>query len=587
MLVFGDRAREGDPGAWIARIEAALRAQSGAPPGLARHAILVGSLIEAGELAQGIADADLAARGEDAPSGAQDLATALLMALARAAWHSWRAGCAGAPVAPGPLAALAGAALPARISGRRAEGFAFYALYPEGYGAAAAGSGLTPGTTCLGIRSIGLPLAAMVAAALGARAPLSVRPVGHPFDRRLALGPGAERALAEAARGEVAIVDEGPGLSGSSFGAASDALAARGAGPERLAFFPSHPGEPGPRAAPRHRRAWARARRHLVPFERLLLDAENPAHRLAGWVSGLLGPLDGPLEEVSGGAWRRHHFAREADWPPVNAQLERRKFLARAGGATWLVKFVGLGPTGEAALARARRLHAAGFTPPVAGLVHGFLVERWLAEARPLRPGALAPLPLAEAVGRYLAFRAAAFPADPEEGATLPDLVAMARHNAAAALGEEAARGFSPYGAARLAALGERRRPVRVDARLQPWEWLVLPDGSLRKADALDHHAGHDLVGCQDIAWDVAGARVELDLPSAAAERIGAVLAAAGIRPPDPDLLGLHTLCYLAFRLGACTLAAESGAAPDEALRLRAAAAACATRLDRLLRESR
>ena len=32
------------------------------------------------------------------------------------------------------------------------------------------------------------------------------------------------------------------------------------------------------------------------------------------------------------------------------------------------------------------------------------------------------------------------------------------------------------------------------------------------KTDALDHAFGHDLVGCQDIAWDLAGAAVEFDL---------------------------------------------------------------------------
>jgi hypothetical protein len=28
----------------------------------------------------------------------------------------------------------------------------------------------------------------------------------------------------------------------------------------------------------------------------------------------------------------------------------------------------------------------------------------------------------------------------------------------------------------------------------------------LLKTDALDYHAGHDPIGCQDIAWDIAGA---------------------------------------------------------------------------------
>jgi hypothetical protein len=36
--------------------------------------------------------------------------------------------------------------------------------------------------------------------------------------------------------------------------------------------------------------------------------------------------------------------------------------------------------------------------------------------------------------------------------------------------------------------------------------------GRLLKTDALDHHARHDLVGCQDVPWDIVGVTVELGL---------------------------------------------------------------------------
>ncbi|MGY2047634.1 hypothetical protein [Methylobacterium sp. JK268] len=586
MLVYGDSARTEDPAAWIGRIEAALRRAREAGPGLAAHASLVGALIEAGELAQGIADAEFAARGGDGPSDAQDAVDAWLMALARAVLGSWDADFPGAAELRVPdRAALARLRLPDRITGKRAEGFAFYALYPEGYAEAARASGLGADTACLGIRSIGLPLASITAAALDARAPLSLRPVGHPFDRRLALAEGAW-LRARAAHGPVAIIDEGPGLSGSSFGAVADHLEDSGVAPERIAFFPSHAGDLGPRAQPRHRARWARARRWTIPFARLVGDGAPRAHRLSTWVEGLVGPLDGPAEEISGGAWRRLHFAEVRDWPAIDPQQERRKVLLRAGGGTWLAKFVGLGATGERALARARALHEAGFGPPVAGLAHGFLVERWLHEARPLARGVATP-DVIEAAGRYLAFRALSFPSGPGRGASLAELLAMARHNAAAVLGAEAARGLGRYDAARLAALEEQSRPVEVDARMQPWEWLLLPDGSVRKADALDHHAGHDLVGCQDIAWDVAGACVEFDLPAAGRDRLATTVAAGTGRPVDGSLLGFLIPCYLAFRLGASRLAAEATGDPDEGERLRRAADTYARHLARHLSEDR
>jgi len=112
------------------------------------------------------------------------------------------------------------------------------------------------------------------------------------------------------------------------------------------------------------------------------------------------------------------------------------------------------------------------------------------------------------------------------------------------------------------------------DNRLHAWEWLVLPGGRVLKADAVDHHRGHDLVGCQDLAWDVAGAAVELSLD---ADGLGALCAAVERHKghvPSPDVLRFHRQAYLAFQLGHHALAATSydTSAPDEAARLRRAA---------------
>jgi hypothetical protein len=89
-----------------------------------------------------------------------------------------------------------------------------------------------------------------------------------------------------------------------------------------------------------------------------------------------------------------------------------------------------------------------------------------------------------------------------------------------------------------------RSRPVHVDGRLHAWEWLVTPAGDLLKIDAVDHSCGHDLVGCQDIAWDVAGAELELGLSPAETERLAQRLGVA------PGLLAIHRACYPAFQLG-------------------------------------
>jgi hypothetical protein len=220
------------------------------------------------------------------------------------------------------------------------------------------------------------------------------------------------------------------------------------------------------------------------------------------------------------------------------------------------LKFAGLGDDARK-LARARLMSEAGFTPPVVGHRHGFLVERWIADATPLDPARVDRACLVDTVGRYLAFRARHFPAATRRGASLEKLVAMARHNTTQALGSGAAAALDAL-VPRLPELEREVRPIEIDGRMHAWEWLVLPDGSLLKTDALDHHAAHDLVGCQDVAWDVVGAMVELGLTAAETAGLEAVLERETGRALRPELLRLHEVCYLAFQLGAQTRAAAA-----------------------------
>lgn len=529
--------------------------------GLARHAVLVAVLIEAGELAQGVADAAFAARGgRDERSPEADAAMALVSALAVCATASWRNGFAADTRGPSEaLAALRAAPLPEEITVKTPEGFAFYALYPEAFaeaGRALAGRDLQ----VIGLRSIGTTLAAMVAAGAdvsagaGAPSPVTVRPVGHPFARDLALGPALDAELGRAVGREIAVVDEGPGLSGSSMAAVVARLTRLGHRPERVHLFPGHANGPGPQASPAVRAVWSGHATHVATFDEVILRSHDPRHRLSGWVADLVGPLAGPLREVSGGGWRALRHPDEAAWPPVHPWQERRKFLAETREAEWLVKFAGLGRRGTEALARARRLAAAGFSPEPAGLAHGFLVERWYGDARPLDLATLDRGRLLDRLAEYLAFRARTFPAA-EPGASPDALLAMASHNAGQALGPEAGRAVLRWRPAlpRLAAL---IRPVETDNRLHAWEWLEV-GGRLLKTDAVDHHAGHDLVGCQDIAWDIAGAGAEFALNvdefACLTRRIRALGVAA-----DPDLVSFMTLAYAAYQLGAWTMTADA-----------------------------
>ncbi|TNC14432.1 hypothetical protein FF100_09750 [Methylobacterium terricola] len=567
MLVYGDVRRQADPRAEAARLRDAVEAARGLGPGLERHAALVGALIAAGELTQGVADAAFEATGRDGRDGAAAPLTALLVRLAGAVWDSWRGGFAQAELPTRDGIARACAHLtPARVEIRLPEGFAFYAVYPEAYAAAAAASGLGAGATVIGLRSIGTTLGAMTAAGLGSIDLVTLRPSGHPFRRELRLSDSLRDTLTPARR--VAVADEGPGLSGSSFGAVLGLLDERGIPAESVALFPSHDNSPGHAAADETRRLYARARRHVRTVDDLILRAERPEHRLRTWLAALVGPLTAPLAEVSGGGWRAHRYDDPGDWPPAHPMQERRKFLARTARGIWLAKFVGLGHEGERKVRRARALHAAGFSPEVAGFCHGFLVERWIEGATPLDPARYDAQALGEHVGRYLAHRAKIFPGEPGCGASLDALWEMARHNATEALGEEAGRAIDRWRAA-LPGFAAQVRPVETDNRLHAWEWLVLPDGVLLKTDAVDHHAAHDLVGCQDSAWDVAGAAIELGLVGEAGRSLRAVLARQTGRAVDPAFVAFLEIAYAAFQLGAATMAGHAAGA-DEQPRLRA-----------------
>jgi hypothetical protein len=569
MLVYGDIERTEDACAIAAEIGDWLERYRQMRPNLERHHALVTAFIRAGELVQGLADAEFAKAGLDDVGERQDAGCVLLLALAKALIASWDSAFSHNHLETHqPLLQALSVREPIRT--RQAEGYAFYALYPEAYIAAARQSGLGPDTTIIGIRSIGTGLGAVVAASVGAATSYNVRPTGHPFDRQVAIGDRLADRLLDSA-GPYAIVDEGPGLSGSSFNGVADWLVARGVAEERIHFFPSHSGELGNAARADHRRRWLGAHKHVVSFDEIMGKTANPEHRLESWVSTAVGGVSAPLQDLSGGQWRRLHQA-PGHRPPADAALESRKFLATAGDRRWLAKFVGLGHSGIARLQLAQELAAEGFAPPPLGHRHGFLITPWIAQ--------LSRAPTAPPLDRvldYLSFRASLPPTGP--GAPFGRLYEMATHNIGQRLGDGASTALR-------AALGdpERLRPVPccTDNRMHRWEW-VHGAGGWYKLDGTDHHAAHDLVGCQDIAWDVAGAAVEFGLTEAEREDLARALADRIGRPIGPEFLTVTELCYLGFQIGLWTMAlARNG--EDEQARIQRLLSRYEHRLRRVLR---
>ncbi|MDQ2762935.1 MAG: hypothetical protein M3Y22_05445 [Pseudomonadota bacterium] len=568
MLVYGDRFQTVDPRRSLAEISDTLETAAKAQSAGARHDLLTRALIESGQLAQGLADAEFDNLGWDQDSPAQTAAMGLAVGVARRFSASPCEAADPRFSVAAQLTGLAALPLPALVNCKTPEGYAFYAVYPEAYAAAVEAEHWEMPPLVIGLRSIGTSLAAVAAAAAEAQAIVTLRPCGHPFERQVRVGDELRARLADHGSAFL-IVDEGPGLSGSSFGAVADLLGSLGVASDRMIFLASHRGEPGPQACDRHRRIWRETRRLVITFDDLMEQA--PLHSR---FADLVGEVNG-VEDLSGGAWRS--TLPPAEQPPAWTGQERRKFRLTTTSGVYLAKFAGLGMAGKGKLARAQALHLGGFAPEPIALRSGFLLERWV-KGEPLRSVGSGRSAFLAHLARYLAFRAQRFPAAPSDGANAMDLRAMVLANAdelaGANLGrrlEAALRGFDNPGPASA--------PVQVDGRLQHWEWLRTPDGGFMKTDALDHACGHDLIGCQAIGWDVAGAAVEFQLLPTEIRQLRNRIAAAGAAVVGVATIEMFRICYVAFQAAYWSMAEQAAPTSERHVILR--------RRDRLLRELR
>ena len=468
MIVYRNSEQLADPRALLRECIALLRAM--VDQGAADHAQAVRVLIDLGELEAAVAD--LLFPSADDVSPVLELWHRAAMAIGRLFVASWlqhdsnrlTAAARQALRTLEPLSATIGAGT---VRLRVAEGYAYYALYPETYIAAATlfRHGRTPGTAvCIGIRSIGTSLSAVVGAALEAEgwrvSRLTLRPRGAPFDRRPILTPDLARWIASQRHADFFVIDEGPGLSGSSMCGVADLISGLGVPDRRITLFPSWFADGATFNSDSSRERWRRHAKFCCSFE----DT---------WLSrGILGqPL--ALEDLSGGAWRRLCYANELEHPAVHPQHERRKYLRTlSSGGHILFKFAGLGGLGTTKQARAQRLAEAGLTPPVLGFRDGFLMQAFV-PGRPLRRSD-ADAALLNVAARYLAHLRRS-----------SDESCIAWEPLAEMIGVNVAEGLGPHWRDRLGDL-ERFRPiltapaVAVDGRMMPHEWLATPHGILR-----------------------------------------------------------------------------------------------------------
>ncbi len=537
------------------------------------HARVTELLLEFGELEAGIADA-LAPQKDGVHPTMRALREASLLA-GHAYFHSWRdTGAASDWVSrfASAFQRVIPQDLPERITVSVPEGYAYYSLYPEMYLQAAERffeERNPQHAVVIGIRSIGTSASAIAGAALeehgcGVDA-YTVRPRGHPFDRFLAL----ETALADEWRSNgdafFLVVDEGPGLSGSSFSSVTQELGALGIPSERIILFPSWLPEATDLVSATARAEWIRYNKYVASFEQVELE------------SGQLPISPRESRDLSAGQWRSLFYPDAGSYPAVHPHHERRKYLRPAEDGTEhavLFKFAGLGRYGKARLARAEQLAQAGLAPRPHGLHNGFLAMEWV-QGQPLVASHATP-DLLDTLARYLAFLQRKFVASP--GVGFDELMEMIRVNVAEGLPQETQATLGKLDKCRsiLADTGA----TALDGRMLPHEWLAMSNSYI-KTDNLDHHDDHFLPGCQNIAWDLAGALIEFDL--SAGEQTYLLDRYSGLAGDRnvAERLPFYLIAYLAFRLGYAVMASKALASAIEGHQFRRLSLRYAERLDK------
>ena len=437
------------------------------------------------------------------------------------------------------FAALSALSLPPQVIASVPEGYAYYGLFPQTYVTAAEQClrELRPSeVVVIGIRGIGASLASAVAGCLEEHdchvRSYTVRPHGHPFDREVGIGDHLRAEWGDAQSAVFAVVDEGPGLSGSSFASVTKLLASIGIREDRIVLFPSWSANPAAFVNESARSQWERHRRFV---------AGETAPRPEG-------------RDVSAGAWRPLLFTTETAYPAVQPQHERRKYLTDSGV---LNKFAGIGRYGSQKLSIAECLAEEGFTPAPTGFSNGFLGRRF-APGRPLFVRDVSSA-LLDRIASYLAFRKAKLPA--ERSVDFDSMLELIRINSQEGIGPDFA--VSDKALAAFRSEFEDRAATAVDGRMLPHEWLATRGGFI-KTDDTDHHADHFFPGGADIAWDLAAAGVEFQLRRAEREYLMTRYIQFSGDRPSRGLAWFYRIAYLAFRLGYSALAAGPTAGTAE-----------------------
>ena len=420
--------------------------------------------------------------------------------------------------------------LEGRLKVTRPEGFAFYGLHPLDYAHAAESLPLQGDSqvVVIGIRSVGSVLADIVWNQLllryrGQRKVdvFTVRPIGHPYDRTCDLSPYKETI---AAGGQFLIVDEGPGLSGSSFLSVGEALVRLGVKHERITFLCSRQADPARLVTPDGAERWNRFKSHVVPSNHFTPEA-------------------GAIPTAPGG-WRDGSHFRDSLWPGLWTSMMPATF--RSADGRHVFEYHGLGHYGDAVRERINTLADQGFTLPATSAANGFSRTTALYGCRCSKHD-ISP-DIVDRMAEYLAYRTQAC-ALPLDSISTDGLEEVAQFNFHQATGRELGDDF----------ILPLHKPVIADAQMMPRNWFqpFRVNKVFLKLDCGTHGDNHFYPGPVDIAWDVAGAIIEWEMDEADRDHF---LSRYDTAAQDDVRARLrhYMIAYAAFRNGYCRMAASA-----------------------------
>jgi hypothetical protein len=348
------------------------------------------------------------------------------------------------------------------------------------------------------------------------------------------------------------IVDEGPGLSGSSFGITAEVLSGLGIPDDQIIFISSWEPDGSGLISELGKTRWKKHKKFSASFEDTWLKngrlVKSFPHK--------------EILDISNGRWRSLFYINEEEFPLTYPVEERKKFLCSKfplqleNGVllnTWkilpnnnnifMIKFAGLGRYGKALFERSKILSDASLIPPVVDLQNGFLIFNFI-EGLPLKKENIS-FEFINSTAKYLSFLYNKFPASPSRN--FEEMFNMIHENVCEYLGESWAKMIDNK--KKLFANLYSSLAVAVDGHMFPHEWITSKERCL-KTDAVTHHADQFFPGCQSILWDIVGFSIESNLDSKNESYfIKRFSDLSGFRKIG-DSLDFYKLAYLSFRMG-------------------------------------